>query len=147
MPFGLSVPVMPPVVIASSVGEVIARLNILPSETTTLSVAVSGSVMPLSTLLSARSTVTRICTGPWVVPARNDAEATPCTVRVLTLEPVLEPPAPRALIVPKLEPPTTSNCTLLKAVLPLPGLGTNWPPPSRTTALMMVLLEPPLSWM
>ena len=63
----------------SRLGEVMTRLYSLPSDTMTEVVDVTGSWMPLLTLLSARSTVALICIGPCSVlgPAWNDTVATP----------------------------------------------------------------------
>ena len=73
------------------------RPNSLPSDTATLVVAEIGSLMPLLTLLSARSTVARICTGPGgkVVPDWNDTVAMPAVVFAITLDPL--PPFPESM--------------------------------------------------
>ena len=80
-------------------GEVNTRLSNLPSETMTEVVWLTGSWMPLLTLLSARSTVVRIWIGTCGVEslAWNEAIAMPCTEWVVTLVPVAEPPAEAVL--------------------------------------------------
>ena len=127
--------------IAPVVGDVMTRLNSLPSDTMIDVVNETGSWMPLLTLLSARSTVARICTGPCGVwsPAWNETTATPCTVCEVTVTPVAEPLLNVAL--PAL--PMIWNWMLSTPLLPLTGSGINWPAPSRTVAVIDDVLLPP----
>ncbi len=81
------------VVTAPVSGESMVRLKSLPSETTTVAVALTGSWIWLSTLLSPRSAVTLTCTGPCTVPAWNVTLAIPLWVTVSTLVPVTDCPA------------------------------------------------------
>ena len=116
----------------------------MPSETITRTVVETGSLMPLVTLLSARSAVARIWIGPCTVPAWNDAVAMPLTVCVATDAPVTGPlteladrrASPFGLV-------TISSSTLSKPVLPMLGSGTGCPPPSSTWIVSTEFWLPP----